>query len=260
MNRSSNKYCLLKKSFNCALKTKRIPIPFVIGKDSQTNFQTATHLERSSIPPYVTRQKPYQSFPLNGDNFFRTPILKDQKVALTIPFLLGNNFSTPPLFENNLWRIRANALQPLTHANHANPMQTPCMGLQVGGMRLPLQCAKLNTCSLQLNSLAQPDKLDYSCWSTNITKKDCMIVRPLLDLSRGLITAICKYGRFPVYPDRSNQSLHYSRNRIRKQILPSIQLFFNPQAEDALFKFTELVLQDQDLVSRVIHTTKRYRV
>lgn len=121
--------------------------------------------------------------------------------------------------------------------------------------------ATINTCAHLFNPLTtRADKLDWSCGSAmTAEKKDCIVIRPLLDLSRGSITAICKHEKLAVYPDKSNQSLHYSRNRIRKQIIPGIQLFLNPQVEDALFKFSELVLQEQDLVSRVIDTTSNIK-
>lgn len=78
------------------------------------------------------------------------------------------------------------------------------------------------------------------------------VIRPLLGWSRNEITRICKYGKIPVYPDASNQSLQYSRNRIRKQIIPSFQLFFNPQVEDALFQFAELASKEQNLISDLL--------
>lgn len=82
------------------------------------------------------------------------------------------------------------------------------------------------------------------------------VIRPFLNLSRNDITRICQHGSIPVYPDKSNQSLKYSRNRIRRQIIPSIQLFFNPLTEDALFQFAEHVSQEQHLVSTFLNTTK----
>ena len=210
MNRLSNKYCVLNQSFNWALKKKDIPIPFFIGKNSQTDLEIFTAVERLSISPYVNRERSYQ-----------------------ILFASWSYRDTPA---------------PLSRI-------AVCTRLPV------LKSTKLNTCSPQLKSLAKLYDLYYSFNSIKKNKKkDCasaMLVRPLLDLSRGMITAVCQYGKLPVYPDRSNQSLNYSRNRIRKQILPGIQLFFNPQAEDALFQFAELVLQEQKLVSRVINTTIR---
>ncbi|RYX87930.1 hypothetical protein EON73_00105 [bacterium] len=76
-------------------------------------------------------------------------------------------------------------------------------------------------------------------------RKKHKIIRPLLDFKRESITMICKDFKMPVYPDKSNKSVRYSRNRIRKQIIPSIKYFFNPQLEDSLFKMAELLNQEQ---------------
>lgn len=196
MNNFSHKYCVLKESLNCALKSKHIPTPPFVGKDLQTDLEVVAAVKESSIP----------------------------RVSTT----------------NVCWA------------------STKTKSYRALYRRLPLQGARLNTCSRHFNALARRDEYSYSCCFRNTNEqKDCIVVRPLLDLSRGTITAICKYGKLPVYPDRSNQSLHYSRNRIRKQILPGIQLFLNPQAEDVLFQFAERVLQEQKLVSRVIHTTRK---
>ena len=74
----------------------------------------------------------------------------------------------------------------------------------------------------------------YSTSKTNYT-----VVRPLINCSRRTITMTCLLSQLPVYPDISNLKVRYSRNRIRKQIIPSIQFFFNPKVEKTLFKFSE---------------------
>ena len=74
----------------------------------------------------------------------------------------------------------------------------------------------------------------YSTYNTNYT-----IVRPLMNCLRSEITVACVLNLLPVYPDFSNLKMQYSRNRIRKQIIPAIKFFFNPKAEKALFQFSE---------------------
>ena len=73
----------------------------------------------------------------------------------------------------------------------------------------------------------------------SILKTSYSIVRPLLSFSRSTITITCTLVFLPVYPDRSNYKIRYSRNRLRQQIIPSIQFFFNPKVEKALFQFSE---------------------
>lgn len=120
--------------------------------------------------------------------------------------------------------------------------------------------AHMSTCARASNhlSLYQPDRSSRSLWgSSQRDRTDCRVVRPLLSSPRSVVTAICRYGKLPIYPDQSNQSVRYARNRIRKQLLPGIQLFLNPQAEDALFQFAQLVSQEQDLVSGFVCTTSK---
>ena len=76
-------------------------------------------------------------------------------------------------------------------------------------------------------------------------EKNYNIIRPLLNCSRFLLTKLCEHSKLPVYPDKSNQIVQYSRNRIRKQIIPSLKIFFNPQVEDAIFRFAEHIIKHQ---------------
>ena len=78
------------------------------------------------------------------------------------------------------------------------------------------------------------------------------IIRPLLDFKRESITMICKQFKMPVYPDQSNKSIQYSRNRIRKQIIPSIKYFLNPQLENSLFKMAVLLDKEQSFLYSVL--------
>ncbi len=75
------------------------------------------------------------------------------------------------------------------------------------------------------------------------SEKDYKVIRPLLNCSRYCLTAMCEQLNVPVYPDKSNHTVQYSRNRIRKQIIPSLKIFFNPQVEDAIFRFAEHMIK-----------------
>lgn len=75
-------------------------------------------------------------------------------------------------------------------------------------------------------------------WYSNC-KTSYTIVRPLLNSLRSTITMGCISTDLPIYPDLSNLTMKYSRNRIRTQIVPTIKFFFNPKIEKTLFKFSE---------------------
>ncbi len=85
-------------------------------------------------------------------------------------------------------------------------------------------------------------------------------IRPLLNLSRENLTTICKDLRLPVYPDKSNKAVQYSRNRLREQILPAVKLFINPKIEDALFKLAELLTQDFAVVSKLANNARHLKL
>ena len=94
---------------------------------------------------------------------------------------------------------------------------------------------------------------DTTYWNL-VNDKKYKAIRPLLNLSRGSLTTLSRDLRLPIYPDKSNKAVQYSRNRLREQILPAIKLFLNPQIEDALFKLSELLTRHLFLVSHLVNT------
>ena len=56
---------------------------------------------------------------------------------------------------------------------------------------------------------------------------------------------ICHLWQLPVYPDASNQTFQYARNRIRNQLLPTLRFQFNQQVDGTLFHFTTLLSIEQ---------------
>ena len=83
------------------------------------------------------------------------------------------------------------------------------------------------------------------CWSTGVI----LIVRPLLSINRFQITILSSRWGLPLQPDKSNQNTHFSRNRIRKQILPALRLFFNPQTDYAVYQFVEITSVEEQYLS-----------
>ena len=84
-----------------------------------------------------------------------------------------------------------------------------------------------------------------------LRRKNCIFVRPFLSLSRFETGKMCLFWKLPVYPDRSNQRVHFLRNRVRKQLLPTIKLFFNPQIENVLLQFAEITLAEDDYMNQI---------
>ena len=86
---------------------------------------------------------------------------------------------------------------------------------------------------------------EKSCNCELHLEKNPSTIRPLLALNRFDISKLCIYWELPVYPDQSNQKMRFLRNRVRKQLLPTIKLFFNSRIENILLQFSE-IFSDED--------------
>ena len=90
---------------------------------------------------------------------------------------------------------------------------------------------------------AIPSQKGFGWSKTN--KKKCFIIRPLLFITRFDLKKVCVLWELPIYPDQTNEKLIYFRNRIRKQLLPLLRFFFNPQIDKLFLQFTEIVNTEQ---------------
>ena len=88
---------------------------------------------------------------------------------------------------------------------------------------------------------------------TKVEEKERLtLVRPLLALSRHDVKQLCQFWRMPIYPDRTNEQLRFSRNRVRKQLLPMVRFLFNPQIDVVLSQLGEILLLEQ-LYTELVH-------
>lgn len=67
------------------------------------------------------------------------------------------------------------------------------------------------------------------------------IVRPLLNTTRFELNNFVKKMHLPLWPDASNQTLFFKRNRIRKQLLPYLRKYFNPKVDKVVAQFAEII-------------------
>ena len=84
-----------------------------------------------------------------------------------------------------------------------------------------------------------------------VPKKSGIFVRPLMSLNRFEIGKMCLFWKLPVYPDKSNQKVNFLRNRVRKQLLPTIKIFFNPRIENVLLQFAEIAVAENDYMNQI---------
>ncbi len=74
-------------------------------------------------------------------------------------------------------------------------------------------------------------------------EQDVTLIRPLLGCTKEELLRYCDQHAIPYAMDSSNQDLSYTRNRIRHEILPSMEQI-NPKLKDALCR-TALAMQKQ---------------
>jgi tRNA(Ile)-lysidine synthase TilS/MesJ len=72
-----------------------------------------------------------------------------------------------------------------------------------------------------------------------------ILIRPVLNLHRFDLQKLANFWKLPIYPDKSNKKTDYYRNRIRKQLLPTLKFFFNPKIDLILLQFSEILAIEQ---------------
>nr|AIT93540.1 hypothetical chloroplast RF62 [Prasiolopsis sp. SAG 84.81] len=75
------------------------------------------------------------------------------------------------------------------------------------------------------------------------------LLRPLTILGRFKIKKLVQYFSLPLYPDTSNKKKKYYRNRIRKELLPTLKFFFNPQIHTSFLQFSEILINEQSYLN-----------
>ena len=76
------------------------------------------------------------------------------------------------------------------------------------------------------------------------------IIRPLLTFLKTDILNYCAQEALPYALDRSNEEPVYVRNRIRLELLPDLELNYNPRIQEALGRTGELLRWDEDYLSQ----------
>ena len=75
------------------------------------------------------------------------------------------------------------------------------------------------------------------------------LIRPFLSLPRFDLKKLCTSWKIPLFPDQSNQEVKYQRNRIRKQLLPTLRFFFNPQIDTVLYQFIDIIKKEEEYIN-----------
>ncbi len=71
-------------------------------------------------------------------------------------------------------------------------------------------------------------------------------IRPLLEVSREETQAYCRRHEIEYRTDSSNASLTYRRNRVRTELLPELETYYNPSVRDALLRLSSIASDEVD--------------
>lgn len=69
-------------------------------------------------------------------------------------------------------------------------------------------------------------------------------VRPLLSVPRTETQAYCRQHGIAYREDPSNRSLRYRRNRVRAELLPLLESYYNPKVRDSLLRLAHLAAEE----------------
>ncbi|MCS6782599.1 MAG: tRNA lysidine(34) synthetase TilS [Gloeomargarita sp. SKYG98] len=71
------------------------------------------------------------------------------------------------------------------------------------------------------------------------------LVRPLWHITRDETATYCQQQGLCIWPDPTNQTLDYRRNRIRHELIPYLRRHFNPQIERRLLQTLDILTAEQ---------------
>ncbi len=72
------------------------------------------------------------------------------------------------------------------------------------------------------------------------TESGIPVIRPLLGISKKEIVLFLKKAKTPYCQDASNESLDFTRNKLRKNFIPSLEKAFNPKLKESLASLGQL--------------------
>ncbi|MGH7823074.1 MAG: tRNA lysidine(34) synthetase TilS, partial [Candidatus Binatia bacterium] len=83
------------------------------------------------------------------------------------------------------------------------------------------------------------------------------VLRPLLGCTRKEVIAFLRRRRLPFRSDESNRSRRFTRNRIRRRVVPLLEREVNPAARRALARAADLLRDDEELLARTARRALR---
>ena len=76
------------------------------------------------------------------------------------------------------------------------------------------------------------------------------LIRPMLSVTRAEVIEHCEHYNLKFRTDSSNYLPDFTRNRVRRELLPLLRSF-NPRSDEALARMAELLADDQDVLHQI---------
>ncbi len=90
---------------------------------------------------------------------------------------------------------------------------------------------------------------ELSGWTSRHGEKRAMLFRPMLDVSKEEALSYCAEKSIPCRRDTGNLMLRFTRNRVRHQLLPSLEEY-NPNVKGALVRLSRIASLEADYLDR----------
>ncbi len=91
-----------------------------------------------------------------------------------------------------------------------------------------------------------------SRWPFPYDENDIVIVRPMLEISKGETEAYCTQLDIPFRRDSGNYSHRFTRNRIRHSLLPDLEMSFNPGIKEALVRLSRIASENLTFIESYV--------
>lgn len=115
---------------------------------------------------------------------------------------------------------------------------------------------QVETCLYNLFKGANLDGLNSLTWSRNLAT-NITLIKPILNIKRSEIIWFCRNFQLPVWADFSNLYYNAPRNRIRNELIPYLQLYFQDKIEDKIRDFLDTTHLDCEYIRQ--NTIKVYQ-
>ena len=95
---------------------------------------------------------------------------------------------------------------------------------------------------------------------TGMTFRNGNLIRPILNIKRQEIEAYLANYDYGYCTDQTNLETVYGRNKIRLQLIPHIEQYYNAKFSDSLYRLSQTAKLDKDLIDSIVNEEFRKNV